>query len=752
MKTVNESNLLTKALELGLKESEYNKILQLLGREPSATELAMYSVEWSEHCAYKHSRLQLKKLPNKSKYVLQGPGENAGVIDIGDGLAVAFKVESHNHPSAVVPFQGATTGVGGIVRDIFTMGARPIALLNSLRFGRIGKNPYANDNSDLNEDDYKRQRFLLEGVVSGIGHYGNTIGVPTIGGELYFEDSYAQNCLVNAMCIGTISAGTEIIAKASGIGNLVVLMGSKTGRDGIGGASILASAEFDESSVDKRPSVQVGDPFMEKILIEACLELNEKGLIVAMQDFGAAGLTCSTCEMSSSGGVGIEIDLDKVPHREDNMEPYELMMSESQERMMAVVEPNKLDEFLAVCEKWEAPAAVVGKITTGNSVVITSNSEVVCDAPADTFTEEAPIYNPKAEKPAYLDKLNSKIVDVVAPTDFNKALLGLVASENICSRKWVYQQYDHMVQTNTVLSYGADASVVRIKGTNKALAISIDCQSRYVYLDPFEGSKIAVAEAARNVAMSGARPMAVTDGLNFGNPEKPDVFWQFSQSIDGISEACTSLDLPIVSGNVSFYNENSSGGESQSIYPTPIIGVVGLIDDFNNFTTIAFKNEGDTIYLIGETFDELGASEYLRLIDGIYGKTPKLDLNKEKELHALVAAGIKKKLIKSAHDLSDGGLAISLVESCLAGKIGAKVNLDGDLVTKLFSESQSRAIITVDPKNEAEFEKLAIENKVYKLGHISGQKLLVNDIIDLELSSIKDIYENSLERMLGYEN
>ncbi len=728
------SQLLQKALELGLKENEYNRIVELLGREPSVTELAMYSVEWSEHCAYKHSRLQLKKLPNKSEYVLQGPGENAGVIDIGDGLAVALKVESHNHPSAVEPFQGATTGVGGIVRDIFTMGARPIALLNSLRFGR---------------PTTKKQRFLLEGVVSGIGHYGNTIGVPTIGGEIYFEDSYEGNCLVNAMCVGLMKKGDDITAKASGIENLVVLMGSKTGRDGIGGASILASAQFDENSADKRPSVQIGDPFMEKILIEACLELNEKGLIVAMQDFGAAGLTCSTCEMSSSGGVGIEIDLDKVPRREDNMEPYELMMSESQERMMAVVEPLKIDEFMAVCNKWEAPAAVVGKITNDKKVRIFSKGEIVCDAPADTFTEEAPVYNPNASKPAYIDELTQKEIKLKEPADYNQAILSLLASENICSRKWVYQQYDHMVQTSTVLSYGADASVVRIKGTNKALAISIDCQSRYAYLDPFEGGKIAIAEATRNVVMSGAKPLAVTDGLNFGNPEKAGVFWQFSQCLDGISKACTGFGLPIVSGNVSFYNETSKEGKAQAIYPTPIIGVVGLIEDLKDFTTIGFKDEGDLIYLVGETFDEMGGSEYLRLNDGIYGQAPRLDMDKEKSLYDFMQKVIKQRIVKSAHDLSDGGLAVSLVESALAGNIGANIELDGNSLTQLFSESQSRALVSVSADKAKEFEALAKDIKATKIGVAGGNKILINNKVDLELSDTKDVYENSLERMLN---
>lgn len=726
--------LLKKALDLGLKESEYKRIIELLGREPSLTELAMYSVEWSEHCAYKHSRLQLKKLPKDSPYVLQGPGENAGVIDIGDGLAVALKVESHNHPSAVEPFQGAATGVGGIVRDIFTMGARPIALMNSLRFGKLVT---------------KRQKYLLEGVVTGIGHYGNTIGVPTVGGEIYFEDSYEGNCLVNAMAVGLLKAGDEIVAKASGIGNHVVLMGSKTGRDGIGGASVLASAEFDEFSADKRPSVQVGDPFMEKLLIEACLELNQKGLIVAMQDFGAAGLTCSSCEMSSSGGVGIEVDLDKVPKREEDMQPFELMMSESQERMMAIVEPSNLKVFMSVCQKWEVPATVVGKLTDDKRVRILSGGEVVAYAAADTFAEEAPVYHPQAKKPDYLNKLQNKIIELAEPADYNVAILDLLASENICSRKWVWQQYDHMVQSNTAITPGADAAIIRIKGTKKALAISIDAQARYCYLDPFEGGKIAVAEATRNVVMTGAKPMAVTDGLNFGNPEKPEIFWQFSQCIDGITEACKDLDLPVVSGNVSFYNETSKGGQSVAIYPTPIIGVVGLIEDLSYFTSVGFKNEGDVIYLVGQTYDELGGSEYLRLNDGIYGKSPILDADKEKALHKTISSAIKAGFIKSAHDLSDGGLAVSLIESALAGNIGAKIQLEGNLLTNLFSESQSRALVTVESAKSEEFENFTNLVNITKMGIVQGQHLFINDKVDLDLNTLRDIYDNSLERYLN---
>jgi len=729
-----QNNLLEKALELGLKESEFEKIKELLRRDPSITELAMYSVMWSEHCAYKHSRLELKKLPTKSERVLQGPGENAGIIDIGDGLAVAIKVESHNHPSAVEPFQGAATGVGGIVRDIFTMGARPVASMNSLRFGKL-KNA--------------RQKYLLEGVVAGIGFYGNTIGVPTIGGEIYFEDAYEGNCLVNAMCIGLLEKDKIIKAQAKGAGNLVVLMGSKTGRDGIGGASVLASQEFDESSAKKRPSVQVGDPFMEKLLIEACLELRDKELIVAMQDFGAAGLTCSTCEMSSSGDVGMEVDLDKVPKREENMQPFELMMSESQERMMAIVEPEKLDEFIKVCEKWQVPSSVIGEVKNHKKVRIYSQGKVVADSPALTYTEESPIYKPKAKKPAYLDELEKKEVKLGEPEDYNQALIDLISSENICSRRWVWQQYDYMVQTNTALAYGADASVIRIKGTKKALAVSIDGQGRYCYLDPFEGSKITVAEAARNLVMAGAKPLAVTDCLNFGNPEKEKIFWQFSKSIEGIAEACKYFKVPVVSGNVSFYNESSkANGKSLAVFPTPVIGMVGLIEDLDHFTTIGFKDEGDLVYLLGETLPEFGGSEYLRMVDGIYGKPPALDFEKEAALHEFCQRAIKQGIIKSAHDLSDGGLGVSLVESALANNKGADIEIKDDLFTHLFSESQSRALVTISPEDENRFEKLADDIKITKLGAVNGNKLEINGKIGLALDAIADTYNSSLEKAL----
>jgi len=729
MKTKQKS-LLNQALELGLREDEYRRIVEELGREPTKTEIAMYSVMWSEHCAYKHSRLLLKKFPTKADYVLCGPGENAGIIDIGDGLAVAIKAESHNHPSAVEPYQGAATGVGGIVRDIFTMGARPIALMDSLRFGNLAK---------------ARQKYLLDGVVAGIAGYGNTIGVPTVGGEIYFEDSYEGNCLVNVLCIGLIEKGDMITAVSRGPGNLVVLMGSKTGRDGIGGCSVLASEEFDETSESKRPSVQVGNPLMEKLLIEACLELKEKDLIVALQDFGAAGITCSSCEMSAKGQVGMDLDLGKVPRREVHMEPFEIMMSESQERMMAVALPSKIDEFLRVCEKWEVPATVIGKVNADGQVRISDNGEMVADLRAASLADDVPIYHPEAQKPAYIDELAGKPLDIQEPGDYNRVLLDLIASPNLCSRHYVFEQYDHMVQTNTAVLPGSDAGVLRIKGTNKALAITIDCNSRYTYLDPRTGAQIALAEAARNIVASGGNPLAVTDCLNFGNPEKPAIFWQFKEAVEGLADACRILQTPVVSGNVSFYNESFS----EAIYPTPTVGMVGLIEDISHITTIAFK-ENKAVALLGDTKPELGGSEYLKVIEGkVQGKPPAVDLEKEKSLHNAVLESIKEGLISSAHDLSEGGLAIALSESCLAGNTGAVIDCPSK-VEYLFSESQGRMLLSFDEKVTEKLKNIAAKHSVAFniLGKTGGNELIISDIINIPLKTLHENWHQALEKQL----
>ncbi|RJQ31761.1 MAG: phosphoribosylformylglycinamidine synthase subunit PurL [Actinobacteria bacterium] len=729
------SDLLSIALELGLKEDEYSRIVKILGRQPTKTEIAMYSVMWSEHCAYKHSRKLLSKLPKSSPYVLQGPGENAGIINIGEDKAIALKMESHNHPSAVEPFQGAATGVGGIVRDIFTMGARPIASMNSLRFGNLS-NP--------------RQRYLIDGVVDGIAQYGNCIGVPTVGGEIYFEDAYAENCLVNAMCVGLLEGEKIIMSGAAGPGNLVILMGSKTGRDGIGGCSVLASEEFDETSANKRPSVQVGNPFMEKLLIEAVLELKGKDLLVALQDFGAAGITCSSCEMSSKGEAGMELDLDKVPQREPNMAAYEMMMSESQERMMAVVTPEKLEQFMEVCDKWEVPASVVGKVTDDGMVTIRHKGRLEAQLPSKSLTDDIPIYCPEAKEPPYIKEVQSfDPLSLKEPDDLNEALLSILGSPDVASKKWVYSQYDHMVQTNTLLLPGSDAAVVGIKGTNKAIAITTDCNGRHCYLDPYEGTKEAVAEAARNIVCCGGKPLAVTDCLNFGNPEKPHIFWQFSQSIEGMIEACKALDTPVVSGNVSFYNE--SFGEA--IYPTPTIGMVGIIEDIKHITSIAFK-EGDAIILLGETKAELGGSQYLKVIHNkISGKPPAVDLEKEKSLQEAVLAAIKQGLVSSAHDSSDGGLAIALAKCCIAGGVGAWISLEYNNLSfaqALFSESNSRVIISCKADNAQKIQALCENNKItcQNIGQATGQSLSINNTINLPLGKLRDVYEKSLEKQI----
>lgn len=733
-----EQDLLSLAKELGLKEDEYNKIVDTLHREPTVTELAMYSVMWSEHCAYKHSRLLLKELPKTSKHVLQGPGENAGIIDIGDGKSIALKMESHNHPSAVEPFQGAATGVGGIVRDIFTMGARPIASMDSLRFG------------DLKE---ARQKYLLGGVVGGIAAYGNCIGVPTVGGEVYFENAYTENCLVNAMCVGLMEDEKIIYSGAKGAGNHVILMGSKTGRDGIGGASILASQEFDETLETKRPSVQVGNPFMEKLLIEAVLELKGKDLLVALQDFGAAGITCSSCEMSSKGEVGMDIDLDKVPQRELNMEPFEMMMSESQERMMAIVEPAKLKDFMSACNRWEVPATIVGTVTEDGQVRIRHKGQIVADLPSKSLTDDVPIYRPEAVEPLYIKNVQSfDPLSLDEPDDLNEVLISVLGHPDVASKHWVFSQYDHMVQTNSFLLPGSDAAVVRIKGTRKAIAISTDCNGRHCYLDPREGTKAAVAEAARNITCAGGLPLAVTDCLNFGNPEKPQIFWQFKESVEGMAQACRALETPVVSGNVSFYNE--SFGEA--IYPTPTIGMVGLIEDISQITSIAF-NEDDTILLLGETKAELGGSQYLKVThQTVSGNPPIVDLDREKNLQKTVRTIIKNGLVSGAHDLSDGGLIVALAESCIAGNTGAKISLENisglTTLQSLFSESTSRVLVSCQQDNVPDIIDISNKNNIpiAQIGLVTGQSLSVDDKIDLSLNKIKDVYLNSLEKTLSY--
>ncbi|MHB1323772.1 MAG: phosphoribosylformylglycinamidine synthase subunit PurL [Coriobacteriia bacterium] len=734
----------TLAVELGLKLDEYEKIVEILGRVPSLTELYMYSLMWSEHCSYKHSRKALRMFPTQGDHVLQGPGENAGVIDVGDGWAVAFKMESHNHPSAIEPYQGAATGVGGIIRDIFTMGARPIASLDSLRFGTL---------------DTPRQRYLFEGAVAGIGGYGNCLGVPTVGGEVYFEEAYEGNCLINAMAVGLMRKENLTRAVAAGPGNLVLLIGSTTGRDGIGGASTLASQEFDEKAEDKRPSVQVGDPFEEKLLIEACLELLDAKLLVALGDLGAAGLTSSASEMASRGGVGLDIDVTKVPQREDAMKPFEIMVSESQERMLAVLTPENLAAAQAVCTKWGLLSTVIGTVTDTGRFVVREGETVVADMPAATLAHDAPVYDPAMERPAYLADVQAFDPMTLEHPHTREALsatlLELLASPNICSRHWIWEQYDHQVMVNTVVLPGGDAAVLRIGDTGRGamsergIAVSADCNGRYCYLDPYTGAQIAFAEAARNVACTGGRPAAITDCLNFGNPEKPEVFWTFHQSVKGLADACTAFGVPVISGNVSFYNESFG----QAIYPTPTVGLVGVLDYVDDHCTMEFKAEGDAIVLLGRTRNELGGSEYLKVRHGmVAGRPPKVDLVDERLLTELVVTAIRTGIVRSAHDCAEGGLAVALAECCIAGGIGATVDTEGTLpaVAELFSESQGRIVVTVAPEHLGALKQLAATHGTpfTRIGTVGGDRLRIGTAADVSLAEMRDAYLPALERLV----
>ncbi|MCX5657130.1 MAG: phosphoribosylformylglycinamidine synthase subunit PurL [Candidatus Omnitrophica bacterium] len=660
---------------LGLTDQEYQRIKKILKREPSSTELAMFSVEWSEHCGYPRSRKWLKLLPKTGKYKTL-IGEDAGGI-ILDDLAIIFKMESHNHPSQVEPKQGAATGVGGIIRDIFTAGARPIALLDSLRFGPLSK-PY--------------NRYLFAGVVEGIQFYGNCVGVPTVGGEIYFDDSYTGNCLVNAMCIGIAEKKRLVRARAIGKGNSIMYVGSSTGRDGIGGCSILASREFKEGE-EKRPTVQIGDPFTEKCLIEATLEAIGTGCVAGIKDMGAAGLTCCTSEMASAGNSGMDIELQKVPRREENMEPWELMMSESQERMLVCVKKGKEKRVGEIFLRWGLNASVIGRVTDDGIVVIRDKGNIVASIKAHSLTK-APIYDMPCRKPEYLKELNRlRIDEIPEPKDYNQALLKILASPSVASKALVYEQYDHMVQTNTIVLPGSDAAVIRLKGTNKGIAATADCNSRYCFLNPYRGAQIAVAEASRNLVCSGAHPAAVTDCLNFGNPEKPESYWQFKECVSGIADACRSFEIAVVSGNVSLYNESPKS----AINPTPTIGMIGIIKDVNMVCSQNFKQKGDSIILLGRCREELGASEYLKEIHNlIKGDAPQLDLRLEQAVQKTALKVIEKGLVNSAHDCSEGGLAVALAECCFSNKdkmIGATINnLDCDIRTDalLFCESFSR--------------------------------------------------------------
>jgi phosphoribosylformylglycinamidine synthase subunit PurL len=673
--------------EHGFSPEEYERVLHAMGREPNLTELGIFSVMWSEHCSYKSSRLHLKKLPTTAPWVICGPGENAGVIDIGDGQAAIFKMESHNHPSYIEPYQGAATGVGGILRDVFTMGARPIANLNALRFGR---------------PDHPKMRHLIDGVVRGIGGYGNCVGVPTVGGEVNFHPAYDGNILVNAMTVGVADTDKIFYCAASGVGNSIVYVGSKTGRDGIHGAT-MASADFSDDTEEKRPTVQVGDPFTEKLLIEACLELMATDAIVAIQDMGAAGLTSSSVEMASKGGCGIRLNMNAVPQRETGMTPYEMMLSESQERMLMVLKPGSERQAEAIFHKWELDFAVIGEVTDTGHMVLDWNGEVVADIPLGPLAEDAPEYDrPYISKEEYKVWTNVKpLGDIPESTDIAADLLKLMASPDIASRRWIYEQYDQKVGGDTVQSPGGDAAVVRVHGTDKALAMTTDCTPRYCYADPYEGGKQAIAEAYRNLSAVGANPLAVTNCLNFGNPQRPEIMAQFVGCLEGMADACRALDFPIVSGNVSLYNESKATGGGSAILPTPAIGAVGLLKDWSKATNIAFKSEGEAIFVIGATRGHLGQSLWLRELHGREdGAPPPVDLAAEKKLGKLVQKLVSLGKVTAVHDVSDGGLLVAIAEMALAGGIGAKLDLLN--VKNAFGEDQGRYIVTAPKKSDIE--------------------------------------------------
>ncbi len=708
--------------EHGFSEEEYTRVLSAMGREPNLTELGIFSVMWSEHCSYKSSRIHLKKLPTTGPQVICGPGENAGVVDIGDGQAAIFKMESHNHPSYIEPYQGAATGVGGILRDVFTMGARPIANLNALRFGR---------------PDHPKMRHLIDGVVRGIGGYGNCVGVPTVGGEVNFHKAYDGNILVNAMTVGIADTDKIFYSAASGIGNSIVYVGSKTGRDGIHGAT-MASTDFSDDTEEKRPTVQVGDAFTEKLLIEACLELMASDAIVAIQDMGAAGLTSSSVEMASKGGVGIELDMNKVPCREEGMTPYEMMLSESQERMLMVLKPGREDFAEAIFKKWELDFAVIGTVTETGHMVLKWNGETVCDIPLGPLADDAPLYDrPYMSQDDYKAWAQVKpLGDIPESTDIGADLLKLMASPDIASRRWIWEQYDHMVGADTVQRPGGDAAVVRVHGTQKGLAMTTDCTPRYCYADPVEGGKQAVAEAYRNLCAVGAKPLAITNCLNFGNPQRPEIMAQIVGCLEGMSEACIALDMPIVSGNVSLYNESKATGGGSAILPTPAIGAIGLLDDWSKSATIGFKAEGDDIYLVGSSHlgSELGQSIWLReCLKREDGQAPRVDLDLELRVANFIRQMIEEGTANAVHDVSDGGLLVALAEMALAGNLGAEIKgttlLKGDvsLTQKLFGEDQARYVVTVPDNINFKILNAANDQAVSMtwLGKVQGDALYV---------------------------
>jgi len=728
------------AKEHGLSENEFNRILEILGREPNYVELGIFSVMWSEHCSYKSSIKMLKTFPREGGRLLVEAGEeNAGLVDLGDGLATAFKIESHNHPSAVEPYEGAATGVGGIMRDVFTMGARPIASMNSLRFGSLER---------------ARNRYLLDHVVEGIADYGNCLGIPTVGGEVVVEDSYSGNCLVNAMSLGIVETTDVASAIAKGVGNPVYIVGSTTGRDGIHGAT-FASVELTEETESKRSNVQVGDPFTEKLLMEASLELCKKSWLVGIQDMGAAGITCSCSEMSAKGKSGIKIDLDKVPLREDGMNAYEIMLSESQERMLVVIEQGFDAELNAIFEKWELECIRIGEVTDTGMLEVYHQGNKVAEIPSDELVlgGGAPQYDMPVREPEYFSEINNFTIDIINDDEnYNKSLLTLLSTPNITSKQFVFRQYDSTVRSNTIQGPGGAAAVIRLKGTQKGLAISTDCNGRYVYLNPRLGGQIAVVESARNVVCSGGEPLAITNCLNFGNPQDPEIYWQFKEAVMGIGEACRALNTPVTGGNVSFYNETGD----TAVFPTPVIGMVGLLENINQSTTLEFKDAGDFIVTLGALNGSLGGSEYLRTIHGkIQGPIPHLNLELEMGIQELCLDAIKKGIIKSAHDLSDGGLAVNLSESLIQSKAGLGAKLD--VVRKLhnsellFGECQSVIIVTLEESALYELILLAQNLNVHTqtIGRVNeSNSLVINDQIDISRTKLENAYSNSLEKIM----
>jgi phosphoribosylformylglycinamidine synthase II len=752
-----------------LTATEFERISSLMGREPTFAELGIFSVMWSEHCSYKSSRIHLRRLPTTGERIVVPPGENAGVVEVGDGWCVAFKIESHNHPSFIEPFQGAATGVGGILRDVFTMGARPIASMNSLRFGSLDHPEHG-----------RRNRSLLAGVVGGIAHYGNAFGVATVGGEVAFDDAYALNPLVNAFALGLVKRDQIFFGKASGVGNPILYVGAKTGRDGIHGAT-MASAEFDDAALAKRPTVQVGDPFLEKLLLEACLEAMRSGAVAGIQDMGAAGLTSSSCEMAARAGTGIEIDLSLVPQREAGMTAYEMLLSESQERMLIVAHSGREREVVDIFRKWDLDGVVIGRVREGHNMRVLHEGEVVADIPVAALTDEAPLYerpmqkpSPKSEAQNDHSKDQSTKIKVQSPRskaqDFNQELLTLLASPNLSSKQFVYRQYDHMVRTNTAILPGADAAVVRIKETRRALAMTLDGNGRYCAADPRAGAKLIVAEAARNVVCVGARPLAVTNCLNFASPEKPEVMWSFSEVIDGMAEACRAFDTPVVSGNVSFYNET----EGRGILPTPVIGMIGLLEDVRRVVQPGFKETGHVVALLGSTGDDISLSEYAATIAGCSteemiasGAVPQIDLARERAVQAVCLAAAEAGLLASAHDCSDGGLAVALAECCFSSlnrvAIGAQISLAEPAAAAssaelaLFSESPSRIILSFPQSSLTTIEELAAREAcpLTLLGNVGGNMLRIErqgkEVVATDVEALEAVWRSSLAKRLEAE-